>query len=257
MSAITSRMITLVKSAIVFMTTLFATQALLQQKTFEKFFLGNLTRHTSLCPPVNVTLDTHFVSARHILCLDRCLASSNCTFFSLDGIKCSLWSFGVDASYQTATFAAPTLAAHKPSALMPPVDVALAKLVIPGSVYPGGYDAAVLTMGTSCIRKMEDCFCTSTTKNFAKIDLGAPQPVAKIVLTAPTTDDCPYFTGIRIRAGLLGDATDPVVGTTPTQVPTQSQQFEFPVTTGPVQYVYLWRPATGDAMCLCKVQALV
>lgn len=61
--------------------------------------------------------------------------------------SCIIWTFPLDPSYGEAVFFSPTSPAYlpwEPQLPLPPTDVALGKPITAGSVFPDGYDEAML-----------------------------------------------------------------------------------------------------------------
>ncbi|KAF2353791.1 Galactose-binding domain-like [Trinorchestia longiramus] len=226
-------------------------------QTFQKFQLADVARYQSKCPPEMIHMSHLPQIAAKIQCHVQCIIKGDCTFFSVNGAYCWLWTFGLDPSYSTADLGSQTTTAYKPMVSSGPQDIALGKPVSATSTFPG-YNITMLTRGSLCFPVMEDCFCTDTGESkIIQVDLEAEYLVSKIAVMASIGEDCQYFTDMTIWAGVTGNTTtDTNVGTTSSQIPPDYETVEFSVNSI-VRYITLERQLTLNAMCLCKIQAFL
>ncbi|XP_047735628.1 uncharacterized protein LOC125177618 [Hyalella azteca] len=227
--------------------------------TYQAFALTNVPYFEGLCVPTYVEVNLARGISPRILCLLKCRQLPTCTFFTVAGSVCKLWTFTLDESYHLGNFTTPTVTSYWPKLgpTAPRRDVALMKPATSGSIYWIFQSGAMLTYGSMCFPNPNNCTATNFSVNWARVDLLQPEPVKTIVLTAPVNAALPYFANITIRAGNNGDGTDPIVGKTPPALVANNQKVSFNVTFGAFRYIFLRHETPNQPIALCKVQALL
>ncbi|XP_018008911.1 uncharacterized protein LOC108666527 [Hyalella azteca] len=133
----------------------------------------------------------------------------------------------------------------------------MGKPVFTAGVFDGYSSASMLTAGTTCYNTMEDCFCSPDYDNWAVVDLQTSLPIRTVVITGPAFDDVEYFRNIVVRAGNIGNDTDPIIGTTPNINGSDYQQYTLAIASGSIRYIRLQYEANIAAICFCKLQAFL
>ncbi|XP_018020749.1 uncharacterized protein LOC108677105 [Hyalella azteca] len=168
--------------------------------TFKKTDLAFESHLRERCPPLPIGLVQSWLPYK-LQCLSLCNLNISCTFFMSKGDLCELWTVKLDPSYDFAQFNAPTVPVfwNIKSIGTENQDFAIGKPVTAGSVFPGYPDPSVLTQGADCYLVMEDCFCTSASNNWVRVDLLTTAFITEVVVTASVIDDVPYIRAATIR----------------------------------------------------------
>ncbi|XP_047740419.1 uncharacterized protein LOC108667974 [Hyalella azteca] len=224
--------------------------------TFERINLADVSYYEPKCPPQVLDMPPSRAGSS-ISCAMRCLANTGCSFFSVPGNACWLWSFPLDASYNKAVFSVPTVLSYRPR-LDPssfPTDVAIGKPVTWGSNHTIYAQAPMLTRGSWCLPNGTDCYGSLVQGNWATVDLLQSLPVTRVTLTAPAGSKIDFFYNIVVRAGNTGTKSDPKIGVTP-MFATDNQVIQFKVS-GSVRYVRIQNEAELKSILVCKLQAFL